>query len=70
MLVTVIKPSTRRAFCLDTWYIQVVDLLGCKGRGPAGGVRTVTPGTTGLWQPSVHSHVVVCSVDVGSSYPF
>ena len=34
----------------------------------ARGVRKVTTGITGLWQPSVHSDVVFWSFDVGSSY--
>src|SRR3569833_4772338 len=34
----------------------------------ARGVRKVTTGITGLWQPSVHSDVAFCSFDVGSSY--
>ncbi|CAI2174850.1 16614_t:CDS:2 [Funneliformis geosporum] len=32
------------------------------------GVRKVTTGITGLWQPSVHSDVAFWSFDVGSSY--
>ena len=32
------------------------------------GVRKVTTGLTGLWQPTVHSDVVFRSIDVGSSY--
>ena len=32
------------------------------------GVRKVTTGITGLWQPSVHSDVALWSFDVGSSY--
>ena len=34
----------------------------------ARGVRKVTTGITGLWQPSVHSDVAFWSFDVGSSY--
>src|SRR6185437_6345897 len=34
----------------------------------ARGVRKVTTGITGLWQPSVHSGVAFGSFDVGSSY--
>jgi len=32
------------------------------------GVRKITIGITGLWQPSVHSDVAFWSFDVGSSY--
>ena len=32
------------------------------------GVRKITTGITGLWQPSVHSDVAFWSFDVGSSY--
>jgi len=35
----------------------------------ARGVRKVTTGITGLWQPSAHSDVAFWSFDVGSSYP-
>ena len=38
------------------------------GKFPARGVRKVTTGITGLWQPSVHSDVAFWSFDVGSSY--
>ena len=34
----------------------------------ARGVRKVTTGITGLWQPGVHSDVACWSFDVGSSY--
>ncbi|KRX69431.1 Retrovirus-related Pol polyprotein from type-1 retrotransposable element [Trichinella sp. T6] len=34
----------------------------------ARGMRKVTTGITGLWQPSVHSDVAFSSFDVGSSY--
>jgi hypothetical protein len=34
----------------------------------ARGVRKVTTGITGLWQPSVHGDVAFSSIDVGSSY--
>jgi len=36
----------------------------------ARGVRKITRGITGLWQPSVHSDVAVWSFDVGSSYHY
>ena len=34
----------------------------------ARGVKKVTTGINGLWQPSVHSNVAFLSFDVGSSY--
>jgi len=61
------------------WPIDPLDLMSVsfpsllRGKIPvkrclARGVRKVTTGITGLWQPSVHSDVAFWFFDVGSSY--
>ena len=49
-----------------TWKrgLSILSVDGYSARG----VRKVTTGITGLWQPSVHSDVAFWSFDVGSSY--